>query len=528
MSYTALYRRLRPKNFQQVIGQDHIVKTLKNQIETNRISHAYLFCGTRGTGKTSTAKIFAKLLNCKEPINNSPCDKCSMCLSFNENRNLNIIEIDAASNNGVDDIREIREEVKYPPTDGKYKIYIIDEVHMLSIGAFNALLKTLEEPPSYVIFILATTDPHKIPVTILSRCQRFDFKRISNVDMVNTIKKYMEDENVNIDEDALYYIAKISDGAMRDALSILDQCISFYYGEKITLDKVLDIVGAVDDEIFFRFIDAIINFSSIDVLAIIDEIIQNGRDISQFVSDLINHIRNLIVATISTEDSKNLDISKENLERLKNQASKIDTQYLLKLINEFSIIQTNLKYAFDERIVLEAGCIKLCSAVAEEDISDIKEKIRFLEKKLEEETVKTVYVEKPSTVEKKQVEVKPRELAISEDIKTAIDNYSMLINKFNGPEKAYLQQSMPKNLEDRFLYIVTNETFVSRLEKSKDRIEEALFELFNKKYEIKIISKQKYEIEYKKVVNSEPKQLDKEYNIEDIKNLFPEGIINIE
>ena len=528
MSYTALYRRLRPKNFEQVIGQDHIVKTLKNQIQSDRISHAYLFCGTRGTGKTSTAKIFAKLLNCKEPINNSPCDKCSMCLAFNENRNLNIIEIDAASNNGVDDIRDIREEVKYPPTDGKYKVYIIDEVHMLSIGAFNALLKTLEEPPSYVIFILATTDPHKIPVTILSRCQRFDFKRVSNIDMVNTIKSYMVDENIDIDEDALYYIAKISDGAMRDALSILDQCISFYYDEKITLNKVLDIVGAVDNDIFFRFIDAIIDFSSIEVISIIDELIQNGRDISQFVSDLINHIRNLIVSTISTEENKNLDMSKENLEKLKVQASKIDAQYLIKLINEFSNIQANLKYSFDERIVLEASCIKLCSAVSEEDITDIKEKIRFLEKKLEEESVKTVYIEKDNVYEKKTEKTKHRELAISEDIKTAIDNYGMLINKFSEPEKAYLQQSTPKNLEDNFLYIVSSESFVSRLEKLKYSIEEALFELFNKKYEVKIISKQKYDTEYKRVVNLENKTVDNNSSIEDMTKLFPEGTVNIE
>ena len=528
MGYVALYRKLRPKNFEQVVGQKHIIKTLKNQIETDRISHAYLFCGTRGTGKTSTAKIFAKLLNCKEPVNNSPCDKCSMCLAFNENRNLNISEIDAASNNSVDDIREIREEIKYPPTDGKYKVYIIDEVHMLSIGAFNALLKTLEEPPSYVIFILATTDPHKIPVTILSRCQRFDFKRISNIDMVDAIKSYMKDENIDIEEEALYYIAKISDGAMRDALSILDQCISFYYGEKITLDKVLDIVGAVDDEIFFRFIDAIVTFSEIEIISIIDEMIQNGRDISQFVSDIINHIRNLLVCSIATHNDNNLDISKEKLEKLKNQANNIDKQYLIKLIDEFSKIQTNLKYAFDERIVLEAGCIKLCSAVLEEDITDIRQKISFLEKKLQDTSIKTVYVEKDSITEKTSENIKPRELAINDDIKTAIDNYKMLVNKFKEPEKVYLQQAIPKNLEDKFLYLVCNDAFVGRLENIKPNIEEALYELFNKKYEIKIISKQKYEIEYKKIISSESKKETNNANVEDITKLFPDGIISIE
>ena len=526
MSYTALYRRLRPKNFNQVIGQEHIIKTLKNQIETNRISHAYLFCGTRGTGKTSTAKIFAKLLNCKEPINSLPCDKCNMCKAFNENRSLNIIEIDAASNNSVDDIREIREEVKYPPTDGRFKVYIIDEVHMLSIGAFNALLKTLEEPPSYVIFILATTDPHKIPVTILSRCQRFDFKRISNTDIANTMKKYMADDNIEIDDEALYYIAKISDGAMRDALSILDQCISFYYGEKITLDKVLEIVGAVDDEIFFRFTDAIINFSSLCIIKIIDEIVQNGRDISQFVTDLIGHIRNLLVVSISDKDA--LDISKEKIERLEEQSKKIDRQYLIKLIDVFSNIQSTLKYSLDERIVLEACCIKLCSAIEEEDITDIKQKISLLEKKLENNNTKTIYIEKSDTTQKEDIEIKPREIAVSEDLKQVIDNYNMLVNKFSQPQKVYLQNSEPKSLEDDFLYIVSNNTFASRLEGIKEQIEEALFELFNKQYKVKIIDKEKYEQMYKKVISTEPKIVDNQANIEDIANFFPDGIISID
>ena len=527
MSYIALYRKYRPKNFEQVIGQKHIIKTLKNQVETNRISHSYLFCGTRGTGKTSTAKIFAKLLNCKEPINNIPCEKCSMCVAFNENRSLNIAEIDAASNNSVDDIREIREEVKYPPTDGKYRIYIIDEVHMLSIGAFNALLKTLEEPPSYVIFILATTDPHKIPVTILSRCQRFDFKRISNVDMVENIKNYMLNENVSIDEDALYYIAKISDGAMRDALSILDQCISFYYGENITLNKVLELVGAVDDNIFFRFIDAIVNFSEVEIISIIEEIIESGRDISQFVSDLINHIRNLLISSISTNEDNNLDISKEKMEKLRNQASNIDRQYLIKLIEEFSKIQANLKYAFDERIVLEAGCIKLCSVVSEEDITDIRQKINFLEKKLEEKNIQTVYIEKENLESKKIEELKPRELAIPEDIKVAIENYKMVVNKFKEPEKAFLQQAIPKSLEDDFLYLVCPNALVNRLESMKDSIQEALFELFNKDYNIKPISIQKYDIAYKKVIANESKK-ENFNNINDMIKLFPNSILNIE
>ncbi len=531
MSYTALYRRLRPKNFSQVIGQEHIIKTLKNQVETDRISHAYLFCGTRGTGKTSTAKIFAKLLNCKNPINSLPCDVCDVCKAFNENTSLNIIEIDAASNNSVDDIREIREEIKYPPTEGRFKIYIIDEVHMLSIGAFNALLKTLEEPPSYVIFILATTDPHKIPVTILSRCQRFDFKRIGNKDIVDTLKKYMIDESIDIDEEALYYIAKISDGAMRDALSILDQCISFYYGEKITLQKVLDIVGAVDDEIFFRFIDAIASFSSLDVINIIDDMIENGRDIGQFITDLIQHIRNLLVVSISHKDI--LDISKEKIERLQNQAKNIDRQYLIKLIDVFSSLQATLKYSLDERIVLEACCIKLCFAIEEQDMVDIKQKISFLEKKLEDNninnSVKTVYIQKDENKEEKDDSyVKPRELAISKDLKQAIDNYNMLVNKFGQPQKVYLQSSQPKSLEDDFLYIVTNRTFLPRLEEINKQIEEALFELFDKQYKVKIVDKEKYEKMYKNVITKEPKKIDNKSDIEDIKGFFPDDIITLD
>ena len=241
MAYQALYRKFRPDTFDGVVGQDHIVRTLKNEIVSDMVSHAYLFCGTRGTGKTSTAKIFAKAINCLSPKDGEPCGKCAMCTAIQEGRSVNVIEIDAASNNGVDNIRDIREEVKYPPTEGKYKVYIIDEVHMLSPGAFNALLKTLEEPPAHVIFILATTDPQKVPVTILSRCQRFDFKRISSGEITKTLKKYIKIEGAQAEESALSAIGRLADGSMRDSLSILDQCLAFYHNEVITEDKVLEV-----------------------------------------------------------------------------------------------------------------------------------------------------------------------------------------------------------------------------------------------------------------------------------------------
>ena len=246
MSYMALYRKWRPDTFEEVKGQDHVVTTLKNQIINNRIGHAFLFCGTRGTGKTSIAKLFAKAVNCEHPVNGSPCNECAACRAIADGSSMNVIEIDAASNNGVDNIRQIREEVQYSPSEGKYKVYIIDEVHMLTQGAFNALLKTLEEPPSYVIFILATTESHKIPITISSRCQKYEFRRISVETISDRLMELLGREQIAAEKKAIDYVAKAADGSMRDALSILDQCIAFNIGKERTYENVLDTIGAVD------------------------------------------------------------------------------------------------------------------------------------------------------------------------------------------------------------------------------------------------------------------------------------------
>ena len=252
MGYVALYRKFRPSVFEDVKGQDHIVTTLKNQIKSDRVGHAYLFCGTRGTGKTSVAKILAKAVNCEHPVDGSPCGECEMCKEIQAGNSMNVIEIDAASNNGVDNVREIIDEVSYSPTKGKKKVYIIDEVHMLSTGAFNALLKTLEEPPSYVLFILATTEVQKIPITILSRCQRYDFHRI-NIDNIEArLRQVVDSEGITVEDRALRYIAKAADGSMRDSLSLLDQCVAFNYGQELTYDKVLNVLGAVDTDVFSR------------------------------------------------------------------------------------------------------------------------------------------------------------------------------------------------------------------------------------------------------------------------------------
>lgn len=335
MSYTALYRKFRPQEFKDVKGQDAIVTTLKNQIKADRIGHAYLFCGTRGTGKTTVAKIFAKAVNCESPADGSPCGKCASCRAVAAGVSMNVIEIDAASNNGVDSIREIREEVSYRPTEGMYKVYIIDEVHMLSSGAFNALLKTLEEPPSYVIFILATTEVHKIPVTIVSRCQRYDFRRIS-VDIISErLKELLEQEGVCAEEKALRYIAKAADGAMRDALSLLDQCIAFYLGESLTYDRVLEVLGAADAEVFADLFGFVAGQDVAKAVAMVERLLTDGRELGQFTVDFTWYLRNLLFVRTSDETAELLDVSSEQMQRMQDQAEHVDAETLIRYIRIF-------------------------------------------------------------------------------------------------------------------------------------------------------------------------------------------------
>ena len=367
MSYTALYRKFRPQEFEDVKGQEHIVTTLKNQIKADRIGHAYLFCGTRGTGKTTIAKIFAKAVNCEHPVDGSPCGECPVCKAIAAGNSMNVIEIDAASNNGVDNIRQIREEVEYRPTEGKYKVYIIDEVHMLSIGAFNALLKTLEEPPSYVIFILATTEAHKIPITILSRCQRYDFRRISIETISARLMELMEKEHVTVEERAIRYIAKAADGSMRDALSLLDQCIAFYLGQDLTYDKVLETLGAVDTEIFSRLLRQILEKNVTGAIGVIDEMVIEGRELGQFVNDFTWYLRNLMLVQSSDDMEDVLDISTENLALLKEEAQMVDTDILMRYIRIFSELSNQIRYAVQKRILIEIAVIKLCKPEMEKD-----------------------------------------------------------------------------------------------------------------------------------------------------------------
>lgn len=319
-----------------------------------------MFCGTRGTGKTTVAKIFAKAVNCEHPVDGSPCGECAACRAIAAGNSMNVIEIDAASNNGVDNIREIREEVAYRPTEGRYKVYIIDEVHMLSIGAFNALLKTLEEPPEYVIFILATTEANKIPVTILSRCQRYDFKRISIDTIAARLRELIDKEQWDVEEKAVRYIAKAADGSMRDGLSLLDQCAAFYIGERLTYDHVLEILGAVDTDVFSRLLREILSMDVSKVIETVDELVMGGRELSQLAADFTWYLRNLLLVKCSDDMEDVLDVSTENLAQLKEEAGMIENETLIRYIRIFSDLTSQLRYSTQKRVLLEVTLIKLC------------------------------------------------------------------------------------------------------------------------------------------------------------------------
>lgn len=458
MSYTALYRKFRPLEFGDVKGQDHIVTTLKNQIQAERVGHAYLFCGTRGTGKTSVAKIFAKAVNCESPVDGSPCGKCEMCRSISAGTSMNVIEIDAASNNGVDNIREIREEVAYHPTEGKYKVYIIDEVHMLSIGAFNALLKTLEEPPQYVIFILATTEAHKIPVTILSRCQRYDFKRISIDTIADRLQELLQKEEVEAEEKAIRYIAKAADGSMRDALSLLDQCIAFYLGKKLTYDNALEVTGAVDTGVFGRLLGEVLNRDTIQVLRLVDELVTQGRELSQLASDFTWYLRNLLLAKSSDNMEDVLDVSTENLAQLKEEAKRIEADELIRYIRIFSELSGQLKYATQKRVLLEVALIKLCKPEMEVRDDTLLARIRALEEKLEN-GVPMVQHSMPQNEVKALSKPKPElTRALTADVKEVVKGFRTIAGETSGMLRTYLKQAkLSVGNQDQLLIVLPDE-----------------------------------------------------------------------
>ncbi len=448
MSYTALYRKFRPDNFDDVKGQDHIVTTLRNQITHDRIGHAYLFCGTRGTGKTSVAKILAKAVNCEHPVNGSPCNECAMCKAIQAGTSMNVIEIDAASNNGVDNIREIREEVSYRPTEGRYKVYIIDEVHMLSTGAFNALLKTLEEPPSYVIFILATTEAHKIPITILSRCQRYDFHRITIDTIAARLQELLDAEGVEAEDKAVRYVAKAGDGSMRDALSLLDQCIAFYLGQKLTYDKVLEVLGAVDTEVFSKLLRQVLAGNVTGAIRILEELITGGRELSQFVGDFTWYMRNLLLVKTSENPEEAIDVSSENLRLLQEESEMTNAETLMRYIRVFSELSSQIRFATQKRVLVEIALIKLCRPAMETNLDSVLDRIRVLEEQIEKRPVQQVVVTagNPSggTDGSEEKQGYQPSKAAPEDLQKIVAGWKGIIGQTTGLFRQMLQKSIPK------------------------------------------------------------------------------------
>lgn len=500
MSYMALYRKFRPDSFADVKGQEHIVTTLQNQIRANRIGHAYLFTGTRGTGKTTVAKILAKTVNCENPTEDGPCGECRICKAIASGSSMNVIEIDAASNNGVDNIREIVEEVSYSPAEGKYKVYIIDEVHMLSIGAFNALLKTLEEPPSYVIFILATTEVHKLPITILSRCQRYDFRRISIDTITERMRELTDAEGVEVEEKALRYVAKMADGSMRDALSLLDQCIAFHMGKELTYDKALDVLGAVDTEVFSRLLRHVLGREVTGCVKLLEEIVMQGRELTQFVTDFTWYLRNLMLVQSSDHLEDVIDMSSDNLARLKEEAQMIEMDRIVRYIRIFSELSGQIRYATQKRILVEIALIKLCKPDMETTQDALIDRIRQVEDKLENGVVVqegslgamqgAVSSASGAAATHGQRPQLPK--AIPDDIKAIVAKWSSIVGNADNPMRMYLKGARLSLGGDNCLQVVLEDgpatDYFSGHPEHKEQLEMILADFAGKEVAVSIQS----------------------------------------
>ncbi len=493
MSYTALYRKFRPSGFDEVKGQEQISQILKNQIKHGKIGHAYLFSGTRGTGKTSVAKIFSKAVNCPDTKDGSPCGVCESCRRISEGRSLDVIEIDAATNNGVENMREVIEEVKYSPNDARYKVYIIDEVHMLSSGAFNALLKTLEEPPEYAIFILATTEPHKVLPTIKSRCQKYDFKRIATGVIADRLKELMEKEGKAYEEEALQLIARKGDGSMRDALSLLEQCLAFCFDTPLTYDKALEILGTVDVDLFNRLYVAIKRYDVAGCMDIVEEVSVNGVDIGQFAQDLTWYFRNLLLIKVSDELMDRLEISRDKLLEMREVASIGDENELLRYIRIFSKLSADIKYSVSKRAELEIALIKLCRPEMEEDTGSLVARIAKLEAMLAEGDFTPLRQKEEKKDEEPMEEVyeEPIKRELPKDIQKIAELFSEISTskKIKQPLSTVLRNAKPYYSENgREFVLAVNESFDKEMldrESYRELVKEVIFEITGVSIEVR-------------------------------------------
>lgn len=456
MGYTALYRKFRPINFSEMVGQEHITRTLKNQIISNRVGHAYLFNGGRGTGKTSAAKILARAINCLNPKDGEPCNECEICKGAISGSLTDIVEMDAASNNSVEDIRSIREEVNFLPTKAKYRVYIIDEVHMLSTGAFNALLKTLEEPPEHVKFILATTEPQKLPATILSRCQRFDFKRISNEDIIKRLKIVCNESNIEISEGALNIIATLSEGAMRDALSILERCVQD--GEnKIDEDKIKDLVGIPKITFVHDITKAIIEYNIDDALKNVNKVLDDGKDITNLLWEIVKYIKDMLVYKACNK----LELySEEEIKDIQQLSKNVSKERLISLVYELSELENNIKWSTQKTIMFQAGIIKLCNRL-ESNTGSLEERIEKIEKYLKSgNVVQRQVTQKPSAYVKVETNVsaniQPKKPTNINRTQTVNQSNQTLKNKCSNNPEEYWPQILNELKQNGKIVLYTN------------------------------------------------------------------------
>lgn len=464
MSYTVFALKWRPQNFDEIVGQGHIATTLKNALEKNRLAHAYLFAGPRGVGKTSTARILAKALNCKDGPTVNPCGKCSSCVEISRGISLDVIEIDGASNRQIDDVRALRENVKFSPTQGKFKVYIIDEVHMLTSEAFNALLKTLEEPPAFVKFIFATTHPHKLPATILSRCQHLDFRRIKIMEIVEQLNKISSKENIDVDEEVILAIAKASDGSLRDAESILDQLASFSQG-RVSLKDIVSLLGIIEQDALFAITDKIIEKDSRGALELFNDIIDEGKDISVFLLNLIEHFRNLMIARITQADSRLIDLPQEACERLLKQSESLSLEEIFSFFNILVATQEMGKRLESLRLPLEISLVKLAH-----------------DKK------GPAFNPAPAPAPAKETSVS----VTLDDIKAAWQNIITCLSKVKMSVATYFNEGSPIKLDKNILTVAfakNHSLHKESMEKKENKglIEKILFELLNNNIRVNFV-----------------------------------------
>ncbi len=517
--YQALYRKFRPETFSQIRGQEAVVTTLKNQVRSGRLGHAYLFTGTRGTGKTTAAKILARAANCEDIRDGDPCGRCASCQRILKGANLNVTEMDAASNNGVDSIREIVSEVNYPPAEGRFRVYIIDEVHMLSAGAFNALLKTLEEPPDYVIFILATTEVHKIPITILSRCQRYDFHRISVAEIRDQLKEISEKEGIPVEDKALEYLAVLGDGSMRDALSLMERCVNFHVGRALSYEMVLEVLGTADLSCFSGLFGAVAGGDVKAALDILRRVLLEGRELRQFCSDYLQYLRNLLLVKAAGESARELmELGDEAFAQLIKDAGLFESEGLFRHIRIISSLCDELRYSTQKRIKVETCLIRLCRPEMERDDSGLRERIRRLEEKLERlenaPQRQVIYASAPpSGTEKQEEEKSPKVLppALPEAVRKLAAEWDQAVNRFRQPLREYLRLGEPRVDEEGCLVLAFSEGSFGYLtiKEKKTELEQVLGEYAGGSVTLK--------------VDAAKDKQDASLSLEDVKKLILEG-----